>query len=57
MKKLELTYEQVELLRDCLHTQLVDLYEKANTTTVTALANAIHGVISQIEDIDELLKF
>lgn len=57
MKSLELTFEQAELLRDCLHAQIESLYEKAQETTVKALADAIHGVITQLEDIDELLKF
>lgn len=57
MKELELTFEQVEILRDCLHAQIVNLYEVMRTTSVKALSDATHNVIVQMEDIDELLKY
>lgn len=55
--KIELTFEQVEILRDCLHAQLVNHYELMKTTSVKALSDAVHGVICKMEDIDELLKY
>lgn len=57
MKHLELTFEQVEILRDCLHAQLVEHYDMMKSTSVKALSDAIHNVIIAMEDIDELLKF
>lgn len=57
MKNLELTFEQVEILRDCLHAQIVEHYDKMHQTSVKAASEAIRKVIEQMEDIDELLKF
>ena len=57
MKKLELTFEQVEILRDCLHTQIVEHYDMMHQTPVTATSAAIRKVIDKMEEIDELLKF
>lgn len=57
MKHLELTFEQVEILRDCLHAQLVEHYDMMKSTSVKALSDAIHNVIIAMEDIDELLKY
>ena len=57
MKNLELTFEQVEILRDCLHAQIVEHYDMMHKTSVKAASEAIRKVIEQMEDIDELLKF
>lgn len=57
MKNLELTFEQVEILRDCLHTQIVEHYDMMHQTPVTATSAAIRKVIDKMEEIDELLKF
>lgn len=57
MKHLELTFEQVRILRDCLHEQIAALYTMTHETPVMAASEAIRKVIEQMEDIDELLKY
>ena len=55
--KLELTERQVEILRDCLHEQIVTVYNQAHQTPLAAVSEVLRGVAEELEDIYELLKF